>query len=66
VSDFPDSVVARSSLEGDEDGLYCDLVDLIRAPHRRRELSESSRAFVLREHSVHAMVEDYLDALGSL
>ena len=66
VADFPDSVVARSSLEGDEDGLYCDLVDLIRAPHRRRELSESSRAFVLREHSVDAMVEDYLDALGSL
>ena len=66
VADFPDSVVARSRLEGDEDGLYCDLVDLIRAPHRRRELSQSSRAFVLREHSVHAMVEDYLDALGSI
>lgn len=66
VADFPDSVVARSSLEGDEDGLYCDLVDLIRAPHRRRELSESSRAFILREHSVDAMVEDYLDALGGL
>ena len=66
VADFPDSVVARSRLEGDEDGLYCDLVDLIRAPHRRRELSESSRAFVLREHSVEAMVGDYLDALDSL
>ena len=65
VADFPDSVVARSSLEGDEDGLYCDLVDLIRTPHRRRELSESSRAFVLLEHSVDAMVEDYVDALGS-
>ena len=66
VADFPEAVVARSRLEGDEDGLYCDLVDLIRAPHRRRELSESSRAFVLREHSVQAMVEDYLEALGSI
>ena len=66
VADFPDSVVARARLEGDEDGLYCDLVDLIRAPHRRRELSESSLAFVLREHSVEAMVGDYLEALGNI
>jgi len=66
VADFPDSVVARSRLEGDEDGLYCDLMDLIRAPHRRRELSESSRAFVLREHSVQAMVEDYREALDNI
>ena len=66
VADFPDSIGARARLEGDEDGLYCDLVDLIRAPHRRRELSESSRAFVLREHSVRAMVEDYRDALANI
>ncbi len=66
VADFPDSVVARSKLEGDEDGLYCDLVDLIRAKHRRRELSENSREFVLREHSADAMVADYADALGNI
>jgi hypothetical protein len=66
VADYPVSVVARASLEGDEDGLYCDLVDLIRAEHRRRDLSEKSREFVLREHSVAAMVADYRDALGNI
>lgn len=66
VSDFPEKVVARARLEGDEDGLYCDLVDLIRAPERRLELSEASRAFVLQEHSVDAMVADYVAALGNI
>jgi hypothetical protein len=41
-------------------------VDLIRAEHRRRDLSEKSREFVLREHSVAAMVADYRDALGNI
>ena len=66
AADFPSSVVARSSLEGDEDGLYCDLKDLIRSEKRRRDLAFRSRAFVEREHSPEAMVADYLEALSSL
>ena len=66
AADFPSSVVARSRLEGDEDGLYCDLMDLIRAKKRRRDLSLKSRTFVEREHSPEAMVADYLEALSDL
>ena len=66
AADFPSSVVARSSLEGDEVGLYCDLKDLIRSEKRRRDLASGSRAFVEREHSPDAMVADYLEALSSL
>lgn len=66
AADFPDTVVARTRLEGDEDGLYCDLMDLIRAEARRRELSRRARAFVLDEHSVDAMVDDFVAALGNI
>lgn len=66
VTDVPDSVVARVRLEGDEDGLYCDLVDLVRSEDRRRELSKNSREFILREHSVEQMVSDYREALGNI
>jgi len=66
VADFPETVVARTDLEGDEDGLYCDLVDLIRAEHRRHDLSEASRAFIAREHSPDVMVSDYIETLTPL
>jgi glycosyltransferase involved in cell wall biosynthesis len=66
VRDFPDDAVARSRLEGDEDGLYCDLMDLLRADERRRRLSESARRFVEREGSLDAMAEDYREALSGL
>jgi glycosyltransferase involved in cell wall biosynthesis len=66
VRDFGDGVVARSRLEGDEDGLYCDLMDLLRADERRRRLSESARRFVEREASLDAMAEDYREAITSL
>lgn len=66
VADFPDSVVARVRLEGDEDGLYCDLMDLVRSEHRRRELSSRSREFVLHEHGVEQMVSDYREALANI
>jgi glycosyltransferase involved in cell wall biosynthesis len=58
--DFPDSVVARSPLEGEEDGLYCDLMDLIRCERRRRELSEAARRYAETEASPEAMADDYL------
>jgi glycosyltransferase involved in cell wall biosynthesis len=64
--DLPDSIVARSSLEGDEDGLYCDLRDLIRSDERRRELSKSAREWVEANSSPEVMVRDYLEALSPL
>lgn len=66
VRDLPDDVVARSSLEGDEDGLYCDLVDLIRSEKRRRELGERARRYAEREASPEAMVADYIAVLEAL
>ena len=66
AADFPTSVVARSALEGDEDGLYCDLMDLIRNEKRRRSLSLKSRTFVEHEHSPKAMLTDYLEALRAV
>jgi glycosyltransferase involved in cell wall biosynthesis len=63
VRDFPDAVVARSPLEGDEDGLYCDLMDLIRSERRRRELGEAAREYAEREASPEAMAADYLALL---
>jgi glycosyltransferase involved in cell wall biosynthesis len=65
VRDLPDDVVARSALEGDEDGLYCDLMDLIRAPRRRRELGNAARGFAETEASPEAMAKDYLAALAN-
>jgi glycosyltransferase involved in cell wall biosynthesis len=62
-SDFPDSVVSRVRLQGDEDGLFCDIMDLIRQPRRRRSLEESSRKFVSSEHSLDVMAEDYASCL---
>ncbi len=64
VRDLPDSVVARSSLEGEEDGLYCDLMDLIRSERRRRELGEAARKYAESEASPEAMAEDYLAVLA--
>jgi glycosyltransferase involved in cell wall biosynthesis len=64
VRDLPDSVVARSSLEGDEDGLYCDLMDLIRVERRRRELGEAARRYAQSEASPEVMAKDYLAALA--
>jgi glycosyltransferase involved in cell wall biosynthesis len=64
VRDLPDSVVARSALEGDEDGLYCDLMDLIRAERRRRELGEAARRYAEKEASPEAMAKDYLAVLA--
>jgi glycosyltransferase involved in cell wall biosynthesis len=64
VRDFPHSVVARSRLEGDEDGLYCDLMDLIRSERRRAELGDAARRFAAKEASLEAMASDYLEALG--
>ncbi|HSF16619.1 MAG TPA: glycosyltransferase family 4 protein [Vicinamibacteria bacterium] len=63
VGDLPESVVSRSELEGEEDGLYCDLMDLIRSMRRRRELGENARRFAEREASVDVMVADYVEAL---
>ncbi len=63
VRDLPDAVVARSALQGDEDGLYCDLMDLIRSERRRRDLSEAARRYAASEASPEAMAKDYLAAL---
>ena len=64
--ELPERVVARSSLEGEEDGLYCDLMDLIGDEGRLAELGASARDFVNREHSLDAMVNDYVEAFESL
>jgi glycosyltransferase involved in cell wall biosynthesis len=63
VRDLPQTVVARSALQGDEDGLYCDLMDLIRNEKRRRELSEAARRYAASEASPEAMAKDYLAAI---
>ena len=44
--DYPDTVVARTSLDGDEDGLFCDVMDLLRDPERRRRLEVCAREYV--------------------
>ena len=41
-----DAVVARTSLDGDEDGLFCDVMDLLRDPERRRRLEVCAREYV--------------------
>jgi glycosyltransferase involved in cell wall biosynthesis len=61
--DIPDDVVARVSLEGEEHGLYCDVMELVRQEKERRRLEENSRRFVVAEHSVDAMVDDYIACL---
>jgi glycosyltransferase involved in cell wall biosynthesis len=66
VRDLPDTVVARSALEGDEDGLYCDLMDLIRVERRRRELGEAARKYAASEASPEVMAKDYLAALEAV
>ena len=63
--DFPQKVVARTQLEGDADGLYCDLMDLLLNFPLRRELSENAHQFISCEHTVDVMVNDYLEALSS-
>lgn len=61
--DYPDSVVARTSLDGDEDGLFCDVMDLLRDPDRRRRLERCSREYVEAEHQPEVMFEDYTRCL---
>ncbi len=61
--DLPDETVARSSMDGNEDGLYCDLLDLLRDPRKRKRLEVSARRFVAAERSVRAMVNDYVQCL---
>lgn len=61
--DYPDSVVARTSLDGDEDGLFCDVMDLLHDPDRRRRLERCSREYVEAEHNPRVMFEDYTRCL---
>jgi len=61
--DLPDTVVARTSLDGDEDGLFCDVMDLLRSPDRRQRLEKNARDYVRAEHSPDAMFEDYARCL---
>ena len=61
--DFPDAVLARASLDGDEDGLFCDVLDLVRAPDRRRRLERKAREYIEAEHSPNVMFEDYARCL---
>ena len=63
---FPDSVVARASLDGDEDGLSCDVMDLLRNPERRRRLEDRAREYIRSEHSPDAMLEDYVRCLEEM
>jgi hypothetical protein len=51
------------ALEGDEDGLYCDVRELLRHPRRRLQLEANSRKFISEEHNVDGMVEDYIDCV---
>lgn len=61
--DIPDQVVAKVPLEGEEDGLYCDLVDLMRRTERRKRLEVEARRFVEQQHSVQGMARDYKNYL---
>jgi hypothetical protein len=61
--DYPDSNVSRVALEGDEDGLYCDIRELLRHPRRRLQLEASSRKFISDEHNVEVMVKDYIECV---
>ena len=61
--DFPDRVVSRVSLEGDEDGLFCDVKELLLHPERRKRIEERARRFIADQHSLDAMVKDYIGAL---
>ena len=61
--DFPDDVLARASLDGDEDGLFCDVIDLLRNPDRRRRLETSAKKHIETEHSPEVMLEDYVRCL---
>ena len=62
--DYPDTVVARASLDGDEDGLFCDVMDLLRDPDRRRRLERCAREYVEAEHNPDAMFDDYAACLA--
>ena len=62
--DYPDSVLARTSLDGDEDGLFCDVMDLLRDPDRRRRLACCAREYVESEHRPEVMFDDYAACLA--
>ena len=62
--DYRDTVLARTSLDGDEDGLFCDVMDLLRDPDRRRRLERCAREYVEAEHNPDAMFEDYAGCLS--
>jgi len=64
--DFPDSVVARASPDGDEDGLFCDVMDLLRSPECRRRLENRAREYIRSEHNPDAMLEDYVRCLEEM
>ena len=61
--DFPDDALARASLDGDEDGLFCDVMDLLRNPDRRRRLETAAREYIAAEHNPAVMFEDYAECL---
>ena len=61
--DFPEDVLARTSMDGDEDGLFCDVIDLLRNPERRRRLETSAKKYTETEHSPEVMIEDYVRCL---
>jgi glycosyltransferase involved in cell wall biosynthesis len=61
--ELPEDVVARVSLGGEAEGLFCDLMDLIREPERLQRLGRRAREFALAEHSAEAMARDYLRCL---
>jgi glycosyltransferase involved in cell wall biosynthesis len=61
--ELPAAAVFRVRLEGDEDGLYCDVQDLLRSPERRKRIETAARAYVETEHTVDTMVEDYVRCL---
>lgn len=61
--DLPEGVVARVSLAGEAEGLFCDVMDLLRQPEHRQRLGERAREFARAEHSAEAMARDYLRSL---
>ena len=64
--DLPTDVVLRASLDGAEDGLYCDLSDWLAAPERLQRLERRAFDFARTEHSIASMASDYRNALTQL
>ena len=64
--DLPDDVALRASLDGAEDGLYCDLSDWLDAPARLRRLERRAFDFASSEHSIASMAADYRNAVAQM